>query len=53
LSLRDTAILAVPPGDPDVANYNDFVKGNYDGPVWKQHQRRLTELNRPVTEANG
>ena len=39
--------------DPDVANYYQFVRGNYEGGVWQQQQQRLVSLQQAVERAGG
>lgn len=39
--------------DPDISQYYNFVKSNYEGAVWDEQQQRLIELNRRVRESNG
>jgi len=39
--------------DPDVANYYQFVRNNYEGRVWKLQQRRLVSLQEAVQRAGG
>ena len=39
--------------EPDIAQYFHSLLADYDGPVWKQQQLRLQELNGAVEEAGG
>ncbi|GAB5441707.1 MAG: hypothetical protein Fues2KO_20560 [Fuerstiella sp.] len=39
--------------EPDIANYYDFVKDAYAGPVWVKQQQRLKEISRTVRGSGG
>jgi lysophospholipase L1-like esterase len=39
--------------DPDVSNYYQFVRENYEGPIWEQQKRRLRLFRDKVRSRNG
>jgi hypothetical protein len=39
--------------DPDVSNYYQFVRDNYEGPIWEQQKQRLTYLRDTVHARGG
>jgi len=40
-------------GDPDVANYFQFVRDHYQGPVWRAQRARLVSLKETIEKFDG